>query len=407
MHLQNIIHAMFYTPRGHGRWGLAPLFWGLPGIGKSDITEQFADNQSVPLPHRATPDDAIQWQPGPLPCETLSPGERGEGAFGVTPVPEGGYLSYPPPAWTARFFGDGAGLVFVDEINTAPPALQPALLGLALRCRIGAHYLGPRVRVFAAANPVDMAAGGWDLPPALANRFLHFDWPVPTVAEWTEWMLTNGGDNGHNNTPVDVAKEEARVMALWPHAYAKAKGMVIGFHQARPNVRVQVPKPDDPKASRAWPSLRTWEFATRALASSDVHGLPEVSRDIFLEACVGTAAAAELMEWLKNADLPDPKALLYGHVKWQHNSARPDRTAAVLAACTAFLEPQGLQDRVRLADTFWRMINPIVRTAADLTWPSVQALNKLRLGPSAFPEDDNPAIDPMSRLTAFRDAMKA
>ncbi len=107
---------------------LTPVIVGPPGIGKSQRVkklgaELFGDGMT----------------------EVLSPGERGEGAFGVVPVPNGdGYLHYPAPDWVKRFAESGRGLVFVDEINTAPPALQPALLGLILDGRIGGCQLPAR-----------------------------------------------------------------------------------------------------------------------------------------------------------------------------------------------------------------------------------------------------------------------
>jgi hypothetical protein len=76
-----------------------------------------------------------------MPSELLSPGERGEGAFGVTPIPGigqtgGMVLSYPMPDWTEKF-ADGVGIVFVDEISSSPPSIQPYLLGLLQERRIG------------------------------------------------------------------------------------------------------------------------------------------------------------------------------------------------------------------------------------------------------------------------------
>jgi len=58
---------------------LTPVVVGAPGIGKSQRVKALATS--------------LGWD-----CEVLSPGERGEGAFGVVPVPNGdGYLLYPGP----------------------------------------------------------------------------------------------------------------------------------------------------------------------------------------------------------------------------------------------------------------------------------------------------------------------
>src|SRR3990167_2421323 len=123
--MQRIIEAALFTPLRNGRWGLPIVFWGPPGVGK---TEQIR---------------AVCRRYG-LYCEHLAPGERGEGAFGVTPVPEGlnGHmvLRYPPPEWVMsmrQVDNTEAGVVFLDEINTAAPALQPALLGCIQERRVG------------------------------------------------------------------------------------------------------------------------------------------------------------------------------------------------------------------------------------------------------------------------------
>ncbi len=58
--------------------------------------------------------------------------------------------------------------------------------------------------------------------------------------------------------PLAALVEEERVMNAWPNAEAKAKGLVAGFLRRRPELLHKQPKADDPQASRAWPSRRTW-----------------------------------------------------------------------------------------------------------------------------------------------------
>ena len=97
-----ILHAAMFCPTPEGFFGLPILLWGPPGIGKTGMIRAFARSTG-------------------LPYERLSPAERGEGQFGVVPVPgEDGRLHYPPPDWSQKF--ERGGILFVDEINTAPPA---------------------------------------------------------------------------------------------------------------------------------------------------------------------------------------------------------------------------------------------------------------------------------------------
>ena len=87
-------------------------------------------------------------------------------------------------------------VVFLDELTTCEPAKQAALLGPPLERRAGSFEIPPGVSFIAASNPPNEAAGGHDLSPATANRWLHrtlkkdamqwvrgtlTGWPTPTV----------------------------------------------------------------------------------------------------------------------------------------------------------------------------------------------------------------------------------
>ncbi len=352
MAMLRLIHAALFTPGTDGNWGLPLLFWGSPGVGKTAIIR-----------------DACR--AAGLACEILSPGERGEGAFGVVPVPVQGTsgrteLSYPAPEWAIPLDTAG-GVVFVDELTTAPPAVQPALLGLFLARRIGGFQFGPRVRILAAANPVDEAASGYELPVPLANRGGHTQWDAGGTEEWLSWLVGSGAET---DMPLAALVEEERVMNAWPNAEAKAKGLVAGFLRRRPELLHKQPKADDPQASRAWPSRRTWEMATRALAGAQVHALSDTDRASFVAAFIGDAAAAELLTHERTLDLPDPADLLDGKVKWKHSAKRLDTTAAVLAACTVLVIPPQAEKRAERAKVLAEIFNVVAKDAADVVVPS-------------------------------------
>lgn len=352
MSMNEILKAALFTPTRRG-WGLPLLAWGAPGTAKSNIIEELAR----------------RWG---MPCEVLSPGERGEGAFGCVPVPEEGMIAYPAPDWTSKFCKAGRGLVFVDELTTAAPALQPPMLGLVLEKRIGGTSLPGGVRMLAAANPVEEAAAGYDLPPPLANRLGHITWDPGGVDEWTDWLMAVG-ETASDSTS-DAEAEEHRVEAAWAGAFSRAKGTTAAFVRRRPELLHKMPKVGDPAIGRAWPSRRSWEFATRALASVQVHGLDDTHRDEFLAAFVGSGAAGELATFLADLDLPDPADLLDGKVKFQHDARRLDRTFAVLTSCAALVTPTGAAKRKDRAAAMWDILAPITESAADVTVPSARAM---------------------------------
>lgn len=360
--IERIIHAALFTPTNYG-WGLPLHCWGAPGVGKSAILR------------------AIAGRIKDFPLEILSPGERGEGAFGVTPVPGGdGYLGYPPPDWKRKFDESGRGLVFIDEANTAPPAMQPAMLGLFLERRIGGQYLGKGVRLIMAANPVEMSAGGWDYPAPTANRMGHVTWEPPTVESWCDWLVT--GELQQPEATIDAEAEEQRVMAAWPAAWAKATMNVQGFLRARSVYLHKQPPAGHPDSGKAWPSPRSWEFATRAIAASSIHGLDEEMSDEFAGAFVGHGTYSEFCTYRREADLPNPEELLAGKGKFKHKPERLDRTFAVLGACAQLVANYHQTKDKRLkqaADVIFALLVEVANHAMDVTWQSAQILSKCAL----------------------------
>jgi hypothetical protein len=355
---ERLLHVLLFTPIAHERWGLPALLWGEPGTGKSAIIEGYAR----------------RWG---LHCEVLSPGERGEGAFGVTPVPgkDLASITYPAPDWTDKVAGGG--VVFVDELNLAPPALQAPMLGLIQARRIGSHQLHPRCRVLGAANPVDMSAGGWDLAPPVANRMGHWDWDSPSADDWTIWLLSGANDGAEKGGDAD--EEEERVLKAWPAPFARASGLIAGFVRRRAELLHKMPAAGSPDLSRAWPSRRTWEAATRALASSEVHGVGEADSEMLVAAFVGKGAADELCKWKATADLPDPADVLDGKVKFKLDTRRLDRTLAVYASCAALVAPPGAAKRKERASALWKLMAEAVSEAMDVTVPAATVLVKAGL----------------------------
>ncbi len=345
-----ILKALMFCPSPEGAWGLPVLLWGEPGTGKTAMLRAVAKALG-------------------LYCYRVSPAEKGEGFFGVVPVPGAdGCLHYPPPIWTQQIANGG--VLFVDEISTAAPALQAPLLGLVQLRTIGDHQLGNRVRVIGAANETADAAGGWDLAPALCNRFGHFDFDGLDVNDWTVGLL-GGFSTPESQAPVDAVALEQHVMAAWPAADAYARGMVAGFITRRPELLHKRPARG---GDRAWPSRRSVEYATVALASARVHGLSEMDTDALMSAFVGVSWVSEFRAWTALQDLPDPVAVLDGTVKFAHDERRLDRTMALLGACAALVIPDKAEKRLERGAALWALIGTVIQDAADIAIPPARAL---------------------------------
>lgn len=396
-----ILHCAFFTPISRNRWGLPLLLWGPPGVGKTAVINSLGKRFGLPV-------------------EVLSPGERGEGAFGVVPVPTAGpvsrskakeaseedslRLSYPAPDWTDKV--NRGGIVFVDEMTCAPPALQPPLLGLIQERRIGSHTLGPRVRVLGAANPPEQAAGGWDLAPPVANRLGHITWGAPEVDAWSDWLLGGGGDE--EVEAIDSLKEEARVSAHWEVAFARAKGLASAFLKRRPELLMKQPQSGDPNASKAWPSPRSWENAVRSMAAGEVHELNGEDFDDLVGAFVGTGVASELAEFRAQTDLPDPEDVLEERTPFKHDPKRLDRTFAVLQSCAALISPTTAKRRLERGAVYWKLLGACMKGGEDLVVPAIRIMTKAELV-MPLKEVANPVLEkilPMLRECGIRPEVK-
>lgn len=350
-----ILHAALFCPSPEGHWGLPVFLWGPPGIGKT----HFVKDASV--------------RTG-LAYERLSPSERGEGQFGVCPVPQAdGFLHYPAPDWSARF--NNGGIIFVDELNTAPPALQAPLLGLVQLRALGSHIFPRRTRVLAAANEVQDAANGYDIPPALANRFGHFDFDGLGASDWAVALVSGFANLDDYEGPTTNAEaEEKRVMDAWPGAIAYANGIIAGFIKRRPELLHKQPAHAAAASSKAWPSRRSVHYAAVALASARIHGLNEIDTDTFMAGFVGLSFVTELRSFLAHLDLPLPEDVLDGRVNWKHDGRRLDRTLVVLQACAGLVAPEKAEKKKERGNKLWELIGTVLKDAADCAIPAARVL---------------------------------
>src|SRR5262245_53543086 len=221
------------------------LLWGSPGTGKTSLVRALGE--------------ALGW-----PVEIVIGSIREPADFAGLPVVAGGSVELAPPSWARRLADAAIGLLFLDELTTAPPAVQAAMLRVVLERVVGDLALPEDVRVVAAANPPNEAADGWELAAPLANRLVHLDWPVDATA------VAQGLAVGFPAPPPVSTREPT------PAQDAVARAAVAAFLQVRPGLTLQVPS--SAAVSRGWPSPRSWEAVSTLLAACDACAASEDAR---------------------------------------------------------------------------------------------------------------------------------
>jgi len=235
------------------------MLWGPPGVGKSQLVAQIAARHGVPVID--------------IRLSQMEPSDLRGIPFRVDNRVEWAVPAMLPDAqrhWPA-------GILFLDEITSAPPAVSAAAYQLILDRKLGEYRVPPGWAIFAAGNRQGDRGVTYAMPAPLANRFSHFEVDV-NLDDWAHWAYQNGID-----------------------------ARLIAFLRFKPELIFDF---DPTKAEMAFPSPRSWEFAHRALQK--FADRPELLAGA-LAACVGHAAGIECAAFIDSLDrLPDLDAICAG-----------------------------------------------------------------------------------------------
>ena len=224
------------------------MLWGAPGVGKSDVIRNIADDMKHELRDvRLSLLDPIDLKGFPT-IDTVKK-----------------QMSWLPADFLPK---KGKGLLFLDEINAAPQSVQAAAYQLVLNRKIGEYKLPDGWSVMAAGNRASDRSVVHAMPAALANRFVHLDFDI-NVDDWSHWAMENE-----------------------LHTDLRA------FIRFRPNLLHCFDSASNP---RAFPSPRSWAFV------NDIYKDNHSADDEYelIKGTVGEGAAAEFSGFVRQIkDLP-------------------------------------------------------------------------------------------------------
>ena len=170
-----------------------------------------------------------------------------------------------------------AGILFLDEITSAPPAVSAAAYQLILDRRLGEYQVPDHWAIFAAGNRQGDRGVTYSMPAPLANRFSHFE--VDThLDDWVAWAYANGIDE-----------------------------RIIAFLRFRPELLFDFDPAHNPVA---FPSPAILGIC--ASGAAKIPGRPQLLQGT-LQACVGPAAGIEVTAFVNSLDqMPDLDAICAG-----------------------------------------------------------------------------------------------
>ncbi|MBP6583288.1 MAG: AAA family ATPase, partial [Chromatiaceae bacterium] len=169
-HLIRVLDREFTSTRqGHHT---PVMLWGPPGVGKSQMVAQIAARHGTPMIDIRL----SQMEPSDLRGIPFRVGNKVEWAIPAL-LPN---LEYHGPS----------GILFLDEITSAPPAVSAAAYQLILDRRLGEYEVPEHWAIFAAGNRQGDRGVTYAMPAPLANRFSHFE--VDThLDDWVAWAYAH------------------------------------------------------------------------------------------------------------------------------------------------------------------------------------------------------------------------
>jgi hypothetical protein len=244
-----------------------PVFlWGPPGIGKSEVVAEITRDLGGHMI------DLRMAQMEPTDIRGIPYFNRDNGKMDWAPP-----IDLPDEELASQY---PIVVLFLDEMNSAAPAVQAAGYQLILNRRVGKYVLPDNVVIAAAGNRESDKGVTYRMPMPLANRFLHIEMR-PDFSAWQDWAVSNG-----------VHTDVVSYLSF-------AKQDLYDF--------------DSKSSSRAFATPRSWVFVSDLLKNEgDIDGDTLYT---LVAGAVGEGLATKFQAHRKIVDrLPEPTEILKGTV---------------------------------------------------------------------------------------------
>jgi len=288
------------------------FLWGPPGIGKSELVAGIAKDLGGHMI------DMRLAQMDPTDLRGIPFYNRDIGKMDWAPP-----VDLPDEEMSSRY---PVIVLFMDEMNSAPPAVQAVAYQLILNRRVGKYYLPDNVVIVAAGNRESDKGVTFRMPSPLANRFVHLEMRVD-FDSWQTWAVNNR-----------IHKDVVGYLSF-------AKQDLFDF--------------DPRSATRSFATPRSWTFVSELLEDDD--GMDSGTVDLIAGA-VGEGLAVKFMAHRKvSGQMPNPSEVLKGRVtelKIKEVSAMYSLTISLCYELKeSYDKAQGkLDDWNKQADNFFRFI---------------------------------------------------
>ena len=258
------------------------LILGAPGIGKSVMVREFAEEEARKLnlefvDYSDEDYEDIKREPERyyVFADFRLPETEPSDLLGV-PRDVNNAVIYKPLLWAKAMSLVRYGMIFLDELtNVDRPDLQSVAYKLVLDRKAGFVKFSDGVRIIAAGNRPDESAIAHPLPAPLTSRFHVIVADSPTIEEWSAWMDSH------------VGEWDKRVL-----------GYLMRFREDF------IKLPDEPETLEAYPTPRSWHWLAEELVKT-----PRKFWRPKAEGYVGREVATRFVAFLETP-IPDPEDLI-------------------------------------------------------------------------------------------------